>query len=367
MPFLGFLAKKLPYVETDGENPYALGLAIGRASREQTARVVSKNKSFYPRYRKKSWNELVVAAKKLLPANIKWAPAYVEELGGLAEGAGVPFEIIWLMNVEEEIVDQGEIVGEYILPPSNKSPAAVSPERGHCSTILVKRPRGFLLGHNEDWWGHYSGALVMVKVKRQSGTNFLGLSLVGACPASLVGVNDQGVAYAGNSIDVGVKSGVCKNFLMRKIVDCETSQQIVEALSVKPRTLGNNAMCIVGSEQKMFSVESTPEETRVLNSGVRSYMLHTNFLLHPELSNAREDSRLGPHLRYAHMEYLLAKQNEKINEDDVRGILGSEHVFQRAKFWLDDQTVASVIVSVPENIMKVRNPSQGEKYVTYTL
>jgi len=67
-------------------------------------------------------------------------PKYVEELGGIAAGAGVDVDAVWCLNLISELenlMDARSLV--------------------HCSDVYAVSPGGsqdgFVLGHNEDWPG----------------------------------------------------------------------------------------------------------------------------------------------------------------------------------------------------------------------
>ena len=50
------------------------------------------------------WKELEHRAERMVPTIEKFDPAYVEEMRGIAEGAGEPFAAVMLMNARTEMV-----------------------------------------------------------------------------------------------------------------------------------------------------------------------------------------------------------------------------------------------------------------------
>ena len=50
------------------------------------------------------WKELERRAEAMVPAIERFDPAYVEEMRGIAEGAGEPFAAVMLMNARTEMV-----------------------------------------------------------------------------------------------------------------------------------------------------------------------------------------------------------------------------------------------------------------------
>jgi hypothetical protein len=93
-------------------------------------------------------NDLLNATNTLLPQ-------YVDEIKGMADGSGQPFDYVWLWNVRPEFWNNISIY----------SPDSPNPVRERCSDVLVSNPMGpHVWGHNEDSGPTDSGFLNLVDV-----------------------------------------------------------------------------------------------------------------------------------------------------------------------------------------------------------
>ena len=84
-------------------NPYEVGLQHGTAARTQVLSSVAFYKSLFQRVANLSWSEVHVEALRFMPMLDKGWNAYIEEMRGLACGAGVGFESVLALNVRTEI------------------------------------------------------------------------------------------------------------------------------------------------------------------------------------------------------------------------------------------------------------------------
>ncbi|XP_041347090.1 uncharacterized protein LOC121366908 [Gigantopelta aegis] len=111
-------------------------------------------------------------------------PQYVDEIKGTAQGVGLPFERLFLLNMERDIVD------------------------GHgCSTVLINNPDVKLMGHNEDSNPvvQHHGYMVNVAIENQAGRveeQFMGMCYPGKLPGNTIFINHHGLVMAINNIRI---------------------------------------------------------------------------------------------------------------------------------------------------------------------
>lgn len=140
----------IPVMKIEAGNNYDFGFKLGKALRERINARLEKNKEFY---RKKSYNyhgfkRFVRTASKFLPETKKRFPYLIEEAKGMAEGAGIQFEELFVLMCDEEFI-------EFKVYPL------------HCTSVAIKtRDNKILIGHNEDRFPEYrKNGLVLVKGK----------------------------------------------------------------------------------------------------------------------------------------------------------------------------------------------------------
>lgn len=85
--------------------PYTIGYQHGHTFTPQVQRSIAFYVSLFERVAKLSWTEVRTEARKFVPLlshDVRWS-AYVEEMQGVGDGAGVEFEDVLALNVRTEI------------------------------------------------------------------------------------------------------------------------------------------------------------------------------------------------------------------------------------------------------------------------
>ncbi|MBI4027236.1 MAG: hypothetical protein HY360_19785 [Verrucomicrobia bacterium] len=161
------------YVETSGSH-YEMGVQFGRATALQIGSMLDYlTKGF------RHWDEAKFqrAREQHLRCTERHCPELIEEVQGIADGSGVPFRWIYLMNFYAVLRE---------------------PKEGCTNIIFPRTPDGPLLAKTNDLpvhEGHHSGVRVF---RPAGGMAFLGSSFPGTvwCGG---GVNEAGLAIGGSS------------------------------------------------------------------------------------------------------------------------------------------------------------------------
>jgi isopenicillin-N N-acyltransferase-like protein len=141
---------------------------------------------------------------------IHWTdPELIEEMDGIARGAGVQLADILALNCRTEI-----------LPASFFSNSGEGVDWSECTAIAVS-PRGSTDGHcwlaqNWDWLGRQRAALVVLHTRDSYGTEIATLTEGGML--AKIGLNGHGMAVGLNilrSVDDGARPGVPVHILLR--------------------------------------------------------------------------------------------------------------------------------------------------------
>ncbi|MGD8270569.1 MAG: C45 family autoproteolytic acyltransferase/hydrolase [Desulfobacterales bacterium] len=110
-------------------------------------------------------------------------PEFFSELEGMAEGAGVPFEKLFVINLR----------GEY-------QRYATDGDEGGCSTCSLLSPATAAFGHNEDGLALYRNQTYLVRARPQDKPAFTAFCYPGFLPGNAIGFNDAGICFAANNV-----------------------------------------------------------------------------------------------------------------------------------------------------------------------
>lgn len=345
--------KNFLYFEAGGSN-YDIGYIIGKKTRNLILKVLPKRKKRLLKKTNKNYSTLIGLARKSISFAGGEFKHLNQELEGIAKGANIPFEDILFLTFDEEF-------DELAFSPEEEMPA----ER--CTTIAVKENENFYLAHNEDYEKDFYNNFYIVKIARHNTPHGLACGFAGTLAGSVCGLNQHGIGFFGNSIHMGFKIGIPKNFILRCLLEVKTMSEAIKILSLKPRSLSQNTTIVSANEQKMASVEATFDAMDILSSK-RRYLLHTNHLLSNNLDNKRENSTIYSRLRFSHADFILAKKRGKIDVKFLKETLKASGVFVRTILFGRDQTLASIIIDFSKQTLLVRNTyNRKNNYYNYSL
>ncbi|HEY2053053.1 MAG TPA: C45 family peptidase [Solirubrobacterales bacterium] len=196
-----------PIVEIEG-GARERGRQYGEAARERIGRSVEAYEGVFGHYTGWSTAQVREEAERFRAPIVEFDAKYMEEIGGIAEGAGVDESDILAMNVRTEIMFSAE-ARRLAGPPAECSAFAVSPSRSG---------GGLLIGQNWDWLEHAAETTVVLRVRQDDGPAFV--TVVEAGLLAKVGMNDAGLGIATNMLvsdsDAG-GSGVPYHVLLRAL------------------------------------------------------------------------------------------------------------------------------------------------------
>jgi isopenicillin-N N-acyltransferase-like protein len=84
-------------------SPYQIGLQHGEAAKQHISRAIKFYQKIFQTKCRMDWEEVKVFGLKYQPYLQTYWPQYIDEMRGVAEGAGVAFEDILALNVRTEI------------------------------------------------------------------------------------------------------------------------------------------------------------------------------------------------------------------------------------------------------------------------
>lgn len=180
-------------------------------------------------------------------------PDYLEELEGLAQGAGRPFEDLFLTNMR----------GEY------QTFLQRSDVRG-CSDCVLVTDDVALIGHNEDGSPTFRDNMYIVHVRVEGKPDFTALSYPGFLCGNAFGFNSEGVCFSVDSVRPrDVQVGVGRHFVARSLLEALSLDDAIERASVSGQASGFSYTIGSVHERRVVTVEVAPgmHQVREIHGG----------------------------------------------------------------------------------------------------
>jgi isopenicillin-N N-acyltransferase-like protein len=367
-------AAAFPFVELRG-GPRARGRQFGEACREQVRaypETLCRVLAAEARLRAigvaggagpgggPSPAELWSRALTFLPAFEAFAPHLVEEIRGIAEGAGVPFAAALLVNVRAEVA--GVRAGG--AGPAEEC-TAFAAGRGATASGAV------LLGQNQDQAPEMEAFGVVVRVRPDRGPPVLMATFGGL--VGYPGLNGAGVAHVQNALANGVwRHGLPHYPLKRVLLEQETVEACLGVFDRAP--LASCGNYVLGDGQgRVVDVESTPGGYAVLEPE-RDVIAHTNHFRSDRFASGERLLGSLPDSvpRWARMRALLLAEHGRITLETVQRCLrdheGGPGAICRHDPARPMQTIASIVAEPDEGRLHVArgNPCEHH-YVAYSV
>jgi isopenicillin-N N-acyltransferase-like protein len=259
------------------------------------------------------WPELERRAEALVPSIDRFDPTYVEEMRGIAEGAGEPFAAVVLMNARTEMVAAARQQEAAKQAPDGCTAALALPEASADGVLLH--------GQNWDWRAECAETGVVLRIRRDDGPDILTFTEAGGLARS--GLNSAGIGLTANALecdrDYRCGPGVPLPFIRRKVLESAQLAQAVQVIVATPK-LGSNHMAVSHGEEA-FGFECAPDETFWI-APERGVYVHANHWIADSARAKVKDTGLAETpcsiYRDKRVRDRLAPNNGKLTLDDFR-------------------------------------------------
>lgn len=310
----------IPVLDLSG-TPAQIGAAHGESLREQI-------REYADRYL--AW--LLGSAAVALTEETLWsrwapqvavnqaeAPDLVEEMRGIARGAGVPFERIFILNS--------------LLDVSNFRYLPMAQNFGGCSTFGVLAEAGSgktLMGQTYDLAEFHQNYVTLLRLKPARGPRQLVFTFAGMVGAA--GLNEAGIGVNINylsPLDIGL--GRLYAVIVRQVL---AGQQLADALAppvVLPRAGGGHYL-VGDRDGNVVSIETTARRHWVFYPEGNS-MGHTNHYLAgwlKEVEYLRAGSIGGSLARYAALRRYLHDNADRLTVDALKELTRNHTAYPRS-------------------------------------
>lgn len=306
------------------------------------------------------WAHAVRLARTYQPFIEAALPQYVEEMQGLADGAGVRFDDILVLNSLEAITSDRLVLGCTSLAVSSMATADGS----------------VLAAHNEDWYPADIDDVYLVRAEPEGEPPFLAITYGGLLPN--IGLNAAGIAQCCDTVYPNdVRLGIPRILVSRAVLAAETVDQAITAALHPQRAAGYNHLLISADGQICNLEASATDFDRV--PAVRGTAAHTNHYLSERMRVIEQDLGRGAQsrARLARAQAGLASLQGGADPEGLVGILtdhdGEPHSIcchaEEVPSLLDRQrTIASIVMNVSEGTLLAAwgNPCQAD-FAEYRL
>lgn len=303
----------IPVIELSG-TPFEMGVTHGKAVKDLIHEFVESVTSVHQMnngYLKVEKDSLEVFCKKNLGYLEKFSPELVEEMRGIAEGAGVTFEEILYLNSFLELEDlRAPSVGARVLPDGLWG----------CTTFNVTRDAGegntAYIGQTYDMEKYYEKFLCLLRITPETGPTQLVISFTGIL--GLNGLNSAGIGAVINKVTAtDARPGVIYPFIMRKVLASERIGDALGAAIFSPRSGGINYQ-LAGSGVA-FCAETSASYYQLLE--IDGSIAHTNHFVGSDMRQFETPNWLshgGSMVRKQVADAFMKKNSGSLNMDKLK-------------------------------------------------
>ena len=301
---------------------------------------------------------------------------YIEEMRGIADGAGVLLEDIVMINARTEVIAKARLV-------KNRPVEATEELDDGCTGAIILPERsanGSLIhGQNWDWKAECAETAIVLRVQRDDGPDFL--TFVEAGGLARCGMNEAGICITANYLESErdfTQAGVPLALIRRKVLEQEHLAFAIKAVATTPKACSNNMML---STVKGFGIdfECAPDEAFPLYPS-DGLIVHANHWVGQVALTKLRDTGTPrvPESFYRdwRVRKLLDEAGDKLTVDDLKHAFFDDflapHSVCRPPRPNDtgnlSATVAMVIMQPAEGIMEVCPlPALNKSFTRYSL
>ncbi|KAI9695476.1 MAG: hypothetical protein M1820_008578 [Bogoriella megaspora] len=317
--------------------PFEIGYTHGRAASAQIQSGLQFYQSLFEKQCRLNWNQVCDTALKFLPFLESRHPDLVEEMKGVASGAGVPFPSILALNVRTEIA-----YGMF--------------QSDGCTALSWKTGDASFLAQNWDWQHEQKENLVSLRIQRRSDDESDAAPsihmITEAGIIGKIGMNAKGVGTCLNAIRArGVRFDALPCHLaLRRCLEARSRDEAVKVLEGEAVASACHILVADAVGGGMGLECSAHDVMKVVSD--KGIVTHTNHYILPHNKNVVEQGawKDSP-VRLARVQELLADRimkSEGPSEGAITEILRDEQNFPTSinRHETEDSTVATLFTIV---------------------
>ena len=272
---------------------YEIGYSHGDLLKDKVHNSLETYEKLFKETSGFTWKEAREKALLHTPSIEKYNLNYMEEMEGLANGAGVQFEDILILNTRSEIA------------------LANSPDG--CTSFALTKPKTdkVWLGQNWDWRSEQLSSLVHIKMKQKNLPDIEMVTEAGII--GKIGCNNASIGVCLNALVTKTwQPKVPIHLGLRAVLESSTFEEAVA--SVNHNQMASPAHFLIASQtDQAVSMEVSPVHTEKIFSK-KGVLAHTNHLCSMKMKRKINEDPVQD--SYSRLDEML-KQLEELNSDSV--------------------------------------------------
>jgi isopenicillin-N N-acyltransferase-like protein len=323
-------AEPFPLIQARGDHR-RVGRQIGEALRPQIQRRMAMLPDSLPAG--VTWEELLDHSWLYeAPTRVAY-PHYIAELEGIAEGAGVAFERVFLSHCEE--------LWESAAWPRGCTDLVA---RG-CATA----DGSTLVAHTNDLSPRVENDLVILQVQAGDDPEFLGVSVAGLGYSA--GFNAAGISMTGNELaNNDIRPGVPRLLVVRSILAARRLGEALDACLLPQRASSYNNV-VADAHGEVYSMEGSATDCEPIYIE-DDLLAHANHYVSPAMRRFEADRNdIGSSVyRHNRARRLLQENRGRLSPELFQALLADHAGYPASicKHGLESVTVFSLIVNLNE-------------------
>jgi len=326
-------AHTFPLITISGE-AFDLGRQHGEILREEIAQSIKFYRSIFKLSDEKIFRHASYFEKLIEGFN----PAYLEEINGIAEGAGVDSQWIYALNARTEILSHSGYVSQ------------------ECTSVYF--PQESILGQTWDWGKALEPLTVLMNIQRPDGHIISMMTEPGII--GKIGMNNAGLGVCLNILTLGkILDGLPVHLILRAILDCQSLTQVNRLLERFSHGKASNII-VADANSNGFNIEFNgvyhhriePEEDA---------LVHTNHYLGEDINSEHDELFYSSYSRHRTASQFLARKSDRDIETMCHLLSDESHqAFPIYRDFLPDEsvqelgTVCSIAMDLAKQRMRVR-------------
>jgi len=300
-----------------------------------------------------TWEQMQHQGQLYLAHSRAVYPQYIDELAGIAEGAGLPFEELFLEMCEElwEPAAWRDAVPDSAQPQADVR-SGLPLERG-CTDLLARgratADGSTLVAHTNDLSPEVENALVILKVQAGDEPEFLGVSVGGVGYSA--GFNAAGISMTGNQVACNdIRPGVPRLLIVRALLAARRLEEAMNACLLPQRASNyNNVIADVYGEAYSMEGSATDCEPLYIEGDL---LAHANHYISPAMRHFEADRNdIGGSVYRHHRALRLLRENYGRLSPELLQTLLADHANypgSLCKHGLESATVFSLVIHLNE-------------------
>lgn len=317
--------------------PYQIGQQHGRGAKAQVQGSLSFYNDFFRKKANMSWPEACNFAVEFVPMLTASWPLYIEEMKGVADGAGVEFASILALNVRTEI--------------------AYGMASDGCTAFSWKTDSASFLAQNWDWDTDQSPNIICLHIKQDSIPAIHMMTEAGIL--GKIGLNSSGVGVTLNAVQAkGVDYNRLPCHLALRTVLESTSREEAASKLLRAGVASSCHITIADAESGAIGLECSAFDIVELPMSDAGICTHSNHFVRPHVTEGRvylQDSLF----RLDRVQELLKSSMEEPSMKNLTAVLKDEKNYPQAicRAPTEKSTMAtlfSVVMDLGEGYAKVK-------------